>query len=1827
MINIGTTGLDISGLVTDEASTNSTLKSALNALNKDAKQVNELKKTTKRKDFIAGAKKIIKKELKEGFYYYNESIEETVRDSFINDEDEDLIYNQNDRYPSDFVLKNLSRVVNNNNEIFQNFAYPNVLSHEIIKTNGFTGSLKRTNESSLLPNNIYKLKKDYYEKVQTPNAYSYFIFSENSKSIRENYVEELALNNNLIKNTYVDIKNIFNLKNNLKVKNNFGNKIVDFYLNQSISSSIGKLASLILDNDNISFNDRKINTKLINTSIDTFIYNDINENFNYFDNNEDSLKKIFDLKISSANTGNNNYLKTASNNQILLNTDRIIGQNLLNTSISMNGFYKDSLSYEFWLSKNTDSGQNSQLYLYVDSEIFFKVPIIKLDSLLSIETQSNALFNNFNNDKIYSLDESIFDLKNADENFNSESFIKKDKNSEIKTPPNRKVFDFFKENLYLENNFNKFSVLFPRYGVNNNEPVNTTIEVIKEKELFLTSGSDSYAKIFVNPFTVLNASIENTNNSDSQQPKFFNTYFTDISFLKHNFASNNEIIEKIKEKNTTFLSNTAKSILSGTKFLYFAGKNKNSILNQQIYNEKSKYQIPEVKYIFTGEKNKVNGITNFNNIIGFVRKPFNDSSISVLPHALRDYYEEENLYVGYDEDNANIENSINTIKTQGTSNDFISDIGFRAHTLGIFKGEDKYLKNSYANDYIKDQISSSRAVLRKGFALFKNTQNEISINDITQKFINYRDDLTKENEFINSRLIASSGRFNPNAEDRENVTLITDKLKNRSFNSNNTWAKSAFQLRRSLHDLKIKKLKRLNEVNFLNYINDFKNKAKEVRKINENTPYLTLLYSDSNHNCIDNIENSDFVFSSNGEKYKKFDFSENNDNIKNVVEYILESDNQSIDSFKITKDDILKFSSYYYTDSELKSSYTYFLNSCKNIFKLFKENLNYGPNARQLGYDKLLADSIINNDSKDLYLLLITSAILKYKNITEINDNFENLNDKTEFKFQKYLEKMYSFENIQRQNSFTLRIVDFPNTALSVFPDNLNQSYSTEDFAQIGVFSGRSSNIINFNLTHDFNCGVMPGVTYTLGFPFLSSTYDTNVTGNELKMSDCLVCNVEDGGYMITSYDKFKNTETSSQEALYDFIHSNFYNYDTYLDKSSLSLGENNLIQNTAFNTDKNKVCIYNIVRSSKGKGEFYFNENADYSDKIVKVSLAYNESSNTDVNVLYDNSRGYYKRWGVEWEDFAFSELNSQPKFKKYINDSIIEFLKFVDPDFNVSIEKVETLEDAVSYSKNFEDSCKSMFDLLKFDCDLYSTIFDLVVETSLFSSINDYINKNNTQNTPNFEITDLWKKSAFEIFEFEDIISDSKKFSFEETVKAENENSGLYLKLHADIGLIKKTLSNSDVLEVMSVDTLSSYLHEFDKFKSQNNSFLQLKSSVDNFEEKINSSNVLEVISNKCLLNVSSKKLNDYYYYQNFEFNKVNQKINQNLNVDLKNIFDDLLKVNDSESDLNSSFFGTLISKERNLSKLAFQGSYLTQLNNERYDIIRLGIDFNVANSLLDNKILKIKIHASNHKYPNVYIPALYKFYTPVFTDVVPSHFTLLESQGEGVILDDYIGFYNFDAIDLKERYSIVSFDQAVDIVSEILTNVNSERIFQSETDIINLDQTANNNNSVKIVIDAIDSASVKYSNYRSQKFIDEKNIKEIEGVDFVLSESANGKFSAMSKKDFEETFDESYDDAVENFDSDLINYTNLDVIEKQNHFVKFFNAITEYTSTQKLSDAFLRNEFYDVFSIIISRNDIERKLNNYYDSSNNTLVKNLINREDFYDSFTFTIEAEIV
>jgi hypothetical protein len=1657
--------------------------------------------------------------------FTEDEIEETLN---LENPSEDIVYD-NFLISSNFIKNNLLRTLGNSNDSNTDIDFPNVLTHEMIKVKDKV--LFRTNDCSILPNSIFSIHKNYLEDIQEANANRFFLSNRNQKTFREIYYEGLKDTNDSIIKTYNNLKTILENKDIIKSKLNFGNKLANFYLNESKSSSLGKIARILLNNDDIDFSNGENNQKKFNSNIENFI---LNRSTDDFDNNSyiSNMSNVFEIMCSTFES-ESSFLKSANESKFIINSDKLIGQVFANTSISLNGFYKDSISHEFY-NKKINSSDEKEAYSLIESKSFNSVPFVKINSLLSRETNSDGIFNPINYDNIYIKNQNVFNFKDFDEDiFDSIKNLSKDGFGEISTT-NQETFDTFKYSLFLENVVSKYSYVVDQHYNNGSRKVLGFSRNDNDLE--------TYNSLIFNPFT-----FSQMTTSGFSKENFFEINLTDLSLSSHRGKLNS--LNNI-ESDISF--NIAKSILSSTKFTYSFVRDK--------------------------------GLSESSNIEKFTHLKFGDNvGIFVDPISIKSYsfgFVEEtsdnfnNIYL---KNSSNLKNSKEMIKNTHSNDENLS-----------YSSEVEDLNNSILkNDFINNDLN-----LQPGFVLLRNSMNNIPLNKMSEKFIKFNSSLTSIDEYIPNRLVSMSY-----SQDDKNLYHIIDDDKQKSFNKDN-WEKISFDLRRNINRLKRKKLENSNENSFIDYLDNFKDKVKNVSKIERTTPYLSLLYSNISKYSLDNYNDSEFINSFQGEFYKNFDYSKEYNGIKNSMEFKLSSGDDI--SFPVSRSDIKNFLSQYYTDCEFKNSSTYF----HYILKSIRNNLNKFLYRAADGFDKLLSDAIINEKNSEIFNVIAISSILKYRNI-EIENDFSVINEKTNGLYLKYIDKVFSVKNIQRQKSFTLRTIDFPDTKVS--------TVETEEDAK--TFLTNSTILINginyiYNANNYKDFGVMPGNIYTYCFPYISTNYKIE------KNLDCSLYRAleSETPKMISS-----NNEDFSD--LYEYVYNEFYNHDVYLNLDKE--------EKTSYDFDNNKGIIYNIYRRTK--------DGANIGDKTLKDYIDNITASDENGEKVFDDildSLNYYI-YGLTIPEYLIGGGVSQ--LSSLINKTVIEMFKFVNDNFESEISSISTLEDVYNYINNNKDTIEILGSLLIPMCNIYSTYYDNIIELSvkrnIYDAINDppdqtdhYVGSISLDNVKN----SMWNDEVFDLYfkRFIDImVAKSKDMEFERDILPESDEEFdkiLYTKLNADLQNILRTLNNSDICEIMSFDTLYSYVSEIENFQGTQNDLVFISDSLSKLEERFQIENPINLINNDLRLNYISKHMNDYYYFQDKEYRKNYFDLPRDLNFNLKNHF------NYSINENNKSFFENILLREKNKSLLANQG--ISTLNSlyTKYDIIRFGIDYKIASLLSNKKILKFKCNIINHKFPDVFIPPVYKIYSPVFTDIVPSYLDLARrntlSSGSGIFIDDIIGVYNFDSKDLKERYNLLNKEESVFFIKEnIINNINKERLINNSQSLLYSSGYGIVSIALSIYNSMIISNSVKYTNYRTQKNIDENYINDIDIENNLINSSAQSFVNIMNKKEFEEVFLESFSNIESIFNDDIDrSFINSNRI----YSLDFLNHISEYSSNDRLDLIFQDKSFYDIFSIVIGREDIKSIMEKYYGEPDSPLLPGRpYENDEFYDSFSYIIEVEVV
>lgn len=1715
--------------------------------------------------------------------------------SSLSNPNNDFFYYRNDQ-----TIDSLS-ILNNDDGNNREIKYPDVLSHEIIKSRYLF--IFRTNEFSVLPDDIHRLKKDYINDIHNPNANRFFLSTIFQKSHRETYYNNLKNNNLIAKETYDDVFNILNKKDFYSKKHNFGNKVAGFYLNSIGSSVLGKLANIVLNNENINFANNHGDTNFYNKDIEEIRINSNTLDFEYFD--DDEKKKLFSIMFSSF-TDDNKLYKDCNENNFIVNTDKIFNQNLLNTSISLNGIYKDSLYNLQSFESAFDDGENFKESLKViDSEAFDVLPVLKNESILH-KIDNNEFFNPYLYDNVNKVNHKTFKISSLDPN----SYMKKDQEGRISSI-NEAVGEVFNKSLFLSNKLSKYI----RFIYDSDSYINDKYNE-KQNNIPLIDNNDKsdYSNYFFNHSIVPEIRFF----SDGvAQPQL--AYMSDIRYFDiNNLAWHSNYIFSESDKPR------ASKILNNAKFVYNFKRTNEDFNN--------KFPLKEINIIVT------ENVLNFREFdtratrfpLPTFHIPFNQWAFRKHSGTLSDNILEFEVFNGNTQVNndindsngqwsLNLKNTLNYYTKERVYKTGRSDLHKEIKGL-IFSGEDSTVPfiSKDSNNYSFDNST--------GFVLFKNSMNNVSIDELYKKFVLYEDEYTDDSEFSSSRIVLSSSKNSISSE--KYVETSIDDIKKVSFEDYGySWQKISLDLSNNMFELKKKCLENNNATDFLKYMLEYKEKAKSAK---QNNPDFTLAYSDVNAVSIDKKESSDFLTSLDEDLFiQKFNFSEPYGNVKNSISAI---NNQSIDeiSLEINANSVKEYASLMYKNSIFKTEKVYY-DFIKDQTSSIIDDFNSDDNLRTNAYDKLLSDVIINKDDDFIFEMLASSAIAEYKDLLNKKSiDYSNINNATDGSYEKFLNGIYSVENIKRQKSYNLRTYKYPDGSISQKFNRPTGRWTADQPEKNTANIAYNNTDFNFDVDdHVLDCGVLPGNTFNFCFPFLTTKYDYK--SNKEKDFHCSIYKNNDGEYLLADKKKFDqvgNSNVNSDLAdLYEFFFSSFYNNDVYLDNSKNKSIMWRNIENTGPTCEIKSLIKDNVFKNNNTRVNFENEiENLTFSQFDANIGNVDPFLDSTTERNPRDHSYGYRS---IQYDilDYTFSSRES--KLKSVINRIVMDCFFQFSKDFNLKISSLSSIESIYKLVKDNSTMSKNILGLLKPLCLMYSAYFDSIVDLSirkfLYESLND-----KTGYRDFYQKSELmWNEDIVNLVLKPGEIASDKDYKLNNEVATEDNGEAsvmLYLKFHSEIGLISKALNNSSILDIMSIDNIFSYFTEFENFRNEASVDASVVAErLENLEENLNIENSNDLLSNKSRVNLVAKNLNDYYYYQTLEYDKY-YGLQRNINTNLKEKFDNV--INNSEAKM----FSTHLKRDETLASLAKQSTEFINGNYQQYDVVRFGIDLEMAEVLRNRRILKFKINLFNHKYPNITVPSIYKFYTPVFTDITPSHFNLmtntrrLDDSNYTKRVEDNLGFYNYNEDSLKDRYRILSKNEGIAHVSlELINNVNNERMFNSEGSLLDISPAKKFLIGKSIVESTIISNMIKHIGYINQKEFNENNIRSINAVGLDrLSNVASGFFNNLSKESFEQIFLESYDNSIEAInEEEEIDYNVL--FEKKVYSLDFLNKTSDYIDLSKLENIFSNKKLYDVFSILISRKDIKDLLEKQYAEDNRIL--RIITNENFFDSFSYVIQAEIV
>ena len=262
------------------------------------------------------------------------------------------------------------------------------ISHElIIRNNSTNSSVERSNI-----NTLHLIKENYIQNIQLSNSKRFFLDNELSTLFQDFYLDDIQNINENINNVNLSFDRILTKKTELFNSLNFANKAYNFFYRNPVSNSIGKISRQTLNTPQ-SVGDARFKNKNLNSNIEI---NNINFNFsssNFIQEfdlvSRPNLQKVMTTIMSRQPLANKENFK----NNRTYNTDRLIGQCLLNLSYCQDSIYKDSFSFDDYEEVISGNESLSAVISDINNDKFEKYPVLHSKSILSYQYDRADMLN------------------------------------------------------------------------------------------------------------------------------------------------------------------------------------------------------------------------------------------------------------------------------------------------------------------------------------------------------------------------------------------------------------------------------------------------------------------------------------------------------------------------------------------------------------------------------------------------------------------------------------------------------------------------------------------------------------------------------------------------------------------------------------------------------------------------------------------------------------------------------------------------------------------------------------------------------------------------------------------------------------------------------------------------------------------------------------------------------------------------------------------------------------------------------------------------------------------------------------------------------------------------------------------------------------------------------------------------------------------------------------------------------------------------------------------------------------------------------------------
>ena len=1124
------------------------------------------------------------------------------------------------------------------------------------------------------------------------------------------------------------------------------------------------------------------------------------------------------------------------------------------------------------------------------------------------------------------------------------------------------------------------------------------------------------------------------------------------------------------------------------------------------------------------------------------------------------------------------------------------------------------------------------------FVFLSNTNSLLKFNsdDLKNKFLKKDKSLTYSSElFFDRVLLSSSSRESYNKNDFNFNSIISKNIENRAF--------KAYEIKRNLFNIKKEVLKNNEFYKFLDNIN--LKIDNHFNNIEENGNYVILHDDNIENKFIYDLNESPFLFEKNDIFYKKNSFNKsikkNIQNLKNNINDVTAEEIQSFSSFT-TIPEYKEFLSEYYPDNFLRNSSTLLARYIKDIHDSI---LNIDIKDKQkIGFQKLLMSSFTSNDVFKYFMFYVLEKYFKSRDFREAANDpknfYDNINDKSNNLYDRYLKKIFSYDNLTNQKTYTLRNID--NKILNINGQDIKGAVTDEGISY--KFKNRQSS--EQEGPDDGSFIMSGGNIRSLVFPY-------NVIDNKLRLGKLKIFpNFE--GYRISG----------SKKSISQLFLIYTYNYDAYLDKGS----EQNELDKSFFNINNVKpksldIDIKYIVLDNNNKFDQIDQGNFESNIETLSLnSVKYLERSFVQGMTLerrpgvldafiedpFDEGDPVSGGDVSDSIDDIFSRIPQGLFYDSIISINFEKDLTYaLDNEENNVINKISLIikslvlymfdseeirnTSSIDLIENNEEKIDKIFNLVTIFIDLFNTNFNAIEELSILKNISrinmeNSTNLNNVNNNIFFDesvknkivasLISIYNTGTNKNYNIER--NAEKAFNATNSDIREYFNDSIYLEYKEALNVLNK----SDFLEATCLDLVYAYLNNFENNKEilniteeSKNAFINnLNQDLDflNAVEEVSIPNIFEDDLKTCKI---SKRLYSDLFYSNLNEINIKNNISRNTNKDFESL----------------NIFETDVLKNNNKKLLASSGLNLFLENDKtvvedfnKIDILRFGISYDLANSLKNEKILSFKVYPVNLKYPELEFEPFEFLYTPILTNITPAAINTINGS-----VSNYIGYYNLEERSFDKKYQIISTAKAEKEMTLLLRNVSNRRTLEGMSDTLSLSRK----NKDKLILNARVSSSIKYINECYNSIFDDEKINRLDvDLDNIISNITISNIDNLNQKDFTTIFGDELSN-IENFLSREEIFATIEnkdkIIKDRVYGVDMFKKIDEKTSILHFYKQYISDAFFDIFSIRISRDALREKIkireNNPNRLNESDLNYILNNREDFSNSYTYTITVK--